>query len=400
VHSKKAKETAETLHERFGAHLSWRTKFLLAIAIDLMDILMAAFFFWAPGIHFVVNAIQFFIGLSLFGITGGLIQILELVVGLSPIIGTVIGAMPMLTIACAITYGMERAEAKTDKPAIMPAMGDDAMRTFLAGLSGIGVWFVCWKYGWVDIGSVGWFFISFLAGGFLLRFARNCSQYWGASVILGVIMLLCLVVNIWLSWSIPDAEKYRDEAWKQLHEAKDYRVTAAQNADSLQQSLDLKGLQEQAANIVHQAREKLADAMLQKKAPAQILTVDVDIKRLEKNRSGGRTLVQDAVQWTAENIVKPSEAPKQPEKKASDPQVEADAERLKVGPVQAKMYREEFVLDRAKELREKDKENLLAYRLWLLGLLVFTGVFGTMQYQAEMHPGQEDETNDDKDVSF
>ena len=51
MHSKKAKETAETLHERFGAHLSWRTKFLLAIAIDLMDILMAAFFFWAPGIH-------------------------------------------------------------------------------------------------------------------------------------------------------------------------------------------------------------------------------------------------------------------------------------------------------------------------------------------------------------
>ena len=108
MHSKKTREAAKTLHERYGDRLTRKAKLRIAILVDLADFILVAFFFWAPGIHVVVNAIQFFFGLSLFGITGAAVQILELFVGLSPIIGTVIGLFPMLTLAYAITsYGME-----------------------------------------------------------------------------------------------------------------------------------------------------------------------------------------------------------------------------------------------------------------------------------------------------
>lgn len=386
MHSKKAKETVETLHERFGAHLSWRMKFLLAIAIDLADILLAALFFWAPGIHIIVNAIQFFLGLSLFGITGGAVQMLELVVGLSPIIGAIIGVLPMLTIACVITYAMEHKEetAPVNQPAMMSATEVPSME-ILISLVTLIVGTLLW---WNNV--IGFWSIFWLAGGaagatFALRLAR-----WGAipdvairwTGIASGVLLAIDIAGLAGFWLIFTPETYRMRAWEELQKNTFFslQVKAAKAADDAGKSIDLhlhklgKG-----GSLTDLARNKLADVMAGKgarpeeKEPPEVLIGE------DEEPSG----VKKIFSWVGENIVRPGDEEETGKKKQAAKKgltaIEKKAAGLGLGPMRTKLFASDAVLGKAQEMRDEDSAWFWTLLPWFGGLFGFALVFGLIQ---------------------
>ncbi|MBI2053280.1 MAG: hypothetical protein HYT41_00850 [Candidatus Sungbacteria bacterium] len=388
MHSKKTQEAAKTLHERFGAHLPWRTKFLLAIAVDFVDVVLVGLFFWAPGIHVIVNAVQFFIGLSLFGLTGGIVQILELVVGLSSIMGTVIGILPMLTIACAITYGMERHEVGTeteiDQSAMMPTTEVPSME-ILVGLVTLIAGTLLW---WNSV--IGFWSIFWLAGGaalatFALRLARWGAIPHTAIRVMRVVTGLALVVDlaglgIFAFFLTP--ESYRIRAWEELQKNTFFslQVKAAKAADAAGKSIDLQ-LHKlgHGGSLTGYARNKLADIMTSKgaepeeKEPPEVLIGE------DEEPSG----VKKIFSWVGENIVRPDADGEIGKKKQAAKKdltaIEKKAAELGLGPMRTKLFASDAVLGKAAEMRDEDSAWFWTLLPWLGGLFGFVIIFGCIQ---------------------
>lgn len=372
---------AEGIHKNTISTWPFGIRMAIAVLWDFVvdtPLRIAAWFIPVP---FVVEAIRFPLdvilalgALMLWG-SPGLLQTGGIIIGFVPIVGRAVDLLPILTIAGFVARRRGKEDA-TEHNATLEAshlsLEDSAMMImvpFLTGLVGLIAGFILWWNGVIDFTSILWTTLCPAGAAFVLRLARSVPVPRGLLVgIGGVAGGLLLIVGVGLgcfSILLP-AESYRETAWKEFVDAKDFRIIAATQADKIGKVVDITALEQSAGSLVENARRKLA----------------------EKLEGGAQTPEEEepyAVsvgKWLSRNVIAPKPPDKKMEAQKTKPEPAAlkkDIGRLQLGPARASLYRSDFVLKRAEEMRENTVWWFRTAAFWLIGILGFVVTFGLLQ---------------------
>ena len=338
-------EVAEWIFLRVGARLPWGVRLAIAVFWDLIDIGTRIVFwpliFLVPGAMFAVRAVlDFFLVLIGSGLAGrtGLLQAMEVVFGAIPGFGWMFDLVPMLTIAVFIRRRMERetqqftpTAAGEPLPAAQERMTPPMVLLF--GFGGVFLWFTLWWFEQVSFLSVVFFAVAGAVLGFILPFLREIELpprlRVGSMVFTGGLLVLSLTMLAYYGWGSP--EDYRRAAWGALVDERDGRVGFARKADELGQVLTGEGVSE----ITAFDRELLKEALKRHKGFGVPFLDDLKKKLVE----GPKQKPAPAAQAT-------------PQEQAREARTQQEVSALKLGRMQRMLYGSDYVLSRAKTMRE------------------------------------------------
>ncbi len=338
-------EVAEWIFLRVGARLPWGVRLAIAVFWDLIDIGTRIVFwpliFLVPGAMFAVRAVlDFFLVLIGSGLAGrtGLLQAMEVVFGAIPGFGWMFDLVPMLTIAVFIRRRMERetqqftpTAAGEPLPAAQERMTPPMVLLF--GFGGVFLWFTLWWFEQVSFLSVVFFAVAGAVLGFILPFLGEIELpprlRVGSMVFTGGLLVLSLTMLAYYGWGSP--EDYRRAAWGALVDERDGRVGFARKADELGQVLTGEGVSE----ITAFDRELLKEALKRHKGFGVPFLDDLKKKLVE----GPKQKPAPAAQAT-------------PQEQAREARTQQEVSELKLGRMQRMLYGSDYVLSRAKTMRE------------------------------------------------
>ncbi|MDP3785090.1 MAG: hypothetical protein Q8R12_03375 [bacterium] len=256
--------------------------------------------------------------------------------------GVLSDLVPMLTLEGFIARRRERGEEPVEfKPEAVIETLPSA-----SGRGGIGIEVICGAGGaflglllWVlGIATFWWMIGLALLGaalGFFLRVSDQIEipRAWlvGAAAVVGVLLVLNLG-NLFRLGLFTRAEDYRAEAWQFLKSEGDVRLVVAERIDKLGAAA---GLGTGETNIVASGREIAASL-------------------LEKQKGFGVPALDDLKGWALGKLKPPVP---QPPSKETEPapsettRLEGEIKTLGLGALEARLYRSDFVLERAAKLR-------------------------------------------------
>lgn len=384
-------EIADRIHYYTGRFLPIWLCFVISITWDGIDIytrlltFVTALFVPVVGdfVGSILDIALVFLGAMLWGRTG-LLQSVEFFSDFVPIIGPLTDFLPTLTIAGIICMRKQgKLESfnfsSTERGTQGGSMVTGAVLGAFSGFLGGGI---LWLSGYIDLPSVLLVILVCLVFGMLLMVFRSLripQGFWALLCIVDALVLLAGIGGyIYFTYGT-SADDYRDVAWQAVVEEKGPQITMARKLDELRDSfdIDIKAGAEKAKEVAKSTRETIAEKMEKHDFEVPVLNA--------------------ASRWLAQ-IVRPAEP--SAEKKAEDSveeelqkaQQEVSIEQHKEdvkrfgGPRQAKLYRSDFVLERANYVRN-EKINLMesvcfwsGITLIFLLLLTFSGRSGRGQY--------------------
>lgn len=375
---------ADRWSEKLGVHnWPWIIRFLISIAWDFLVDIPVRLIFWIPGLFIpfllrfvrsMMNIPLFFLGFTLWG-ASGFLELLEVFGD-----GFLSDVIPMLTVEGIIDRF--RGGARKIEPSI-PAATKTLPRKAaerkgvsveaIAGLFGILLGGGLWWLGYIGFFSAIGLAILIAIGGFLLRAVSATHvpvaifQALLAILVVGVIGSVGRLVYL----NFTTTEDYRLVAWNQLRAESNVMIAAAEKADAISESLSGA-----TGGLLDKARKGVVEG-------------------LKDHKFGIRGL--DELFKSA-----PKEERAQETKETKTPQVarvEDEIRELKLGSMQAKLYRSDFVRDRAVAIRDGIVSFWWTVFFWAVGLLafVFAAFFMEGQEVSEapcVEPEDEDRIDD------
>lgn len=366
---------ADRIHQETMASWPWWTRAIIALCWDILvdiptRIITGLFIGFFPGImeavRFPLDVILTLFGTALWG-SHGLLQAIEVGAGLIPGVGWIIDLLPMLFIAGLFARRREQEEEAGTRRVTPPLPQEGVglmVAVFLSGIVGLMVGIVLWWFEWIEVFSIIWVILGSSGAALVPPLARWIPVRRGLLVGIGILLLGIVAVNGSLLVFWPGAESYRKHAWEKLIDEKDLRIFAMRQADKIGKAVDISALKDVPGSLIADARKNLAAA-------------------LEKTGEGepeDEPYLVSFGKWLGKNIIKPEEKKKESPKPSPEPKLlQKDVERLGLGPAQASLYRSDFVLERAKEMRENVVGWFRTAVIWLGGLLAFIVIFGLLQ---------------------
>lgn len=376
-------DVADTVHRWLGAWMPRWARFTIAVFWDCVDImtriLFWPFFLLIPGLGPIVRGLLdialVFLGAVLWG-SPGLLQTFELAMEFIPGVGWFVDLMPMLTIAGFVARRREREaqeeaqedeyEGEDEPPPPPAAYGRKMPVEILYGVVALVVGLILWLAGVV---SFGWF-MAITGFGLLAGLTVRLLWYvdipartlgWIAATV-GFLLAVDLAFLGYFAWLTTPAD-YRKAAWEELVAAGDGRIKLAERADKLGESVSAGEIAEAAKGAARKFGDWLAGG-IREQDPAE----------------AGNPAVAEFGNWLRKQL-KGQPAEKKPET-TPPPQaarIAKEASEMKLGRAQSWLYGMDFVLDRARGIRNRPISFLEITAVVLIGALGLVGFVAAVE---------------------
>lgn len=375
-----AGEAADWIHSYIGAWLPWWVRCVIAGFWDAVDT-ATRIFFWplffafpglGPVVRGVLDAILVFFGVALWG-APGLLQTFEVFMEFIPGVGWMVDLMPMLTIAGFVARRREREESRTETAAedyTLAAHGGRFPMQLLGGILGAVLWFFLWWFGAMSF----WWWLLIIPVGVGLGYGFNWLQWYGVSARFFRVAAILAVAAVLVSGAIAgyyhfftSAEDYRQEAWQILKEEKDPQLALAEQKDKFGEQV--KGVSEAAGRATRSLGKfggRAAVDVLEKFNPETPILQDLKSLALKALKPELTPVPQATTTPTKETAA-----------------TQEIAKRLKLGPSQEALYWSDYVLDRAREIRDRQVRLGVEWAFFFGVALVFVGVAAFVQRHEE-----------------
>lgn len=373
-------------HESGLRQLPRWAQFLIAALFDAIDIGIRLFlwpFFllfpmFAHPARTTLDVVLTILALRLWG-SAGLIHASEIAFGWMPVIGFAIDLVPMLTVAGIIEWLLslryEGGEAQTHTPPETTSTTQERslpMIEIVWGLGGFVLWGILY---WLGVVPGSWFWLMTL-GAAGMRFALRLASiilipstvFIAIALPIGIFLMADLIALGVFKFAL-GPEDYREMAWHELKRQGDLRIGIAEKADATGEKLGLKDISEAAKRegetLIQYGRGKVADA-------------------LESGESTGIPVLDDATKLLG-RLVRPKPVEQAPAGTKTEERIgevdrtKQDAVRLGLGWVQTALYRSDFPLERAEQIRSRRTSPLRTLAMIVGGIFGFLMLFRVRQ---------------------
>lgn len=369
-----ASNLGDSISSKIGViKLPWIIRMILAICWDLFDISTRVIVVWILGTFFpplkwfirgVLDMLLVVNGVVLWGAVG----FIEFAEGLGE--GFMYDLIPILSVGGVISRyrdrkktGGEAIKIRDSIARLRNAAETEFPMAVVFTLLGFLFTGVTWWFGAISLSQTIGILILFVFAGFLIRYLGEIEIPEGVMVgaisIVGLILVLSVGAFSYNRF-LKSPEDFRIEVWNQMKEQGDFQYKAAETLDVVAEKIHGT-----TGGIIDGAKEKFSNWW-----NAQ----EKRVRASEKNRK-----LEKPIEKKEENTQV---------SKAEENRSKKEAAELKLSPALSRLYRSNYVLDRAKELRGGKISFWQTLSLWTFGIMLFlTALLYRPRRSSQITPG-------------